>query len=62
MDLPAVCLLHLTQDDHSLGDHTSEFLDLAYQTLYPDSPFISFYWTGLNPHIKQIVLLPVDGP
>lgn len=59
MDLPAVCL---TQDDHSLGDHTSEFLDLAYQTLYRDSALISFYWTGLNPHIKQLVSLPVDGP
>lgn len=44
MDLAAVRrLLLLTQDDRSLKDHTSYFLDLAYQTHYPDSALISFF-------------------
>jgi len=35
MDLFTSPLL-LTQDDRSLKDQTSELLDLAYQTHYPD--------------------------
>lgn len=42
MDLPAVCILHLTQDEGALKDHTRVFLDLAFHTHYPESALISF--------------------
>lgn len=62
MDQPAVCILLLTQNERSLEDHTSKFLDLVSHTHYPDSARISFNWTGFNAHIKQLAPLLVNGP
>lgn len=61
MDLPAV-RLHLTQGDRSLEDHTTEFLELANHTHNPDSAMISFFCTGLNGQVKQLVPLSTYSP
>jgi len=42
MDIPAVHLLLLEQEDHSLEDHTREFLDLPCLTQYQDRSLCSF--------------------
>lgn len=60
MDLVAVCVLFLSERDRSLSDHTREFLDLAYQTHYPDSGLISLYRAGLNEPLKS--MLAIDRP
>ncbi len=60
MDLPAVQLLLLEQGDHSLEDHTRDFLDPACFTYYPDHSLCIFYETGLSEQLKAC--LPINGP
>lgn len=52
MDIAAVTLLLSTQDDRFLEDHTLEFLDLAYQIIYPDNCLCTFYYVELNTSTK----------
>ncbi len=48
MNGPAILILLLEQGDHSLEDHTKDFVFLANLTHYPDSFLCSFYQAGLN--------------
>lgn len=59
MDLATVCLL-LSQDDRSLKDHTREFLDLGYQTNYPNDCLCTFDYVRL--YIASKAKLSGDGP
>ncbi len=47
IDDPAVLILLLEQGDHSLEDHTKDFVFLANLTHYPDNCLCSFYQAGL---------------
>ncbi len=60
MDDPTVLVLLLEQGDHSLEDHTEDFVFLANYTSYPDSCLCSFYITGLNTSTRE--QLSRDGP
>ncbi|KAI2666535.1 Chromatin-remodeling ATPase INO80 [Labeo rohita] len=55
MDLPAVLLPILERGNHSLEDHTKDFMYLASMTHYPVSSLCSFYLTGLNPTTRAQV-------
>lgn len=56
MDLAGVRLILLRQGQRSLEDHICEFVDLAYQTHFPDHNLISFFFfffcSGLNEPLK----------
>ncbi len=60
MDIPAVQLLCLEQQDRSLEDHTRDFLDLACLTHFPDRSLCAFYITSLSERCKA--RLPANGP
>ncbi|ROI27671.1 hypothetical protein DPX16_22993 [Anabarilius grahami] len=60
MALPAVQLLCLEQRDRSLELHTSDFLQLACQTNFPDRSLCVFYHTGLSERSKACI--PAGGP
>ncbi|ROL55393.1 hypothetical protein DPX16_20769 [Anabarilius grahami] len=60
MALPAVQLLCLEQGDPSLELHTSDFLQLACQTYFPDRSFCVFYHTGLSERSKARI--PAGSP
>ncbi|XP_073693903.1 thyrotropin-releasing hormone-degrading ectoenzyme-like [Garra rufa] len=60
MDLPAVQLLCLKQQDRSLEDHTRDFLDLACLTHFPDRSLSVFYHASLSEPCKA--RLPANGP
>ncbi len=60
MDDPAVLVLLLEQGDHSLEDHTEDFVFLANYTHYPDNCLSTFYRAGLNTTTRE--QLSGDGP
>ncbi|ROL46489.1 hypothetical protein DPX16_21673 [Anabarilius grahami] len=60
MALPAVQLLCLEQGDRSLEKHTSDFLQLACLTHFPDRSLCIYYRTGLSERSK--VRIPAGGP
>ncbi len=60
MDIPAVQLLCLEQQDRSLEDHTRDFLDLACLKHFPDRSLGIFYITSLSERCKA--RLPANGP
>ncbi|ROJ08797.1 hypothetical protein DPX16_3107 [Anabarilius grahami] len=60
MALPAVQLLCLEQGDRSLEQHTSDFLQLACLTHFPDRSLCIYYRTGLSERSKARI--PAGGP
>lgn len=60
MDLPAVQLLCLEQQDRSLEDHTVDFLDLVCLMPNSDCSLCIFYLTSLSKQSKAH--LPANGP
>ncbi|ROL52801.1 hypothetical protein DPX16_2307 [Anabarilius grahami] len=60
MALPAVQLLCLEQGDRSLEQHTSDFLQLACLTYFPDRSLCIYYRTGLSERSKARI--PAGGP
>ncbi len=60
MNGPAVLVLLLEQGDHSLEDHTKDFMFLSNYTHYPDNCLCSFYQAELN--TSTWAQLSGDGP
>ncbi len=60
MDLPAIQLLCLEQQDPLLEDHTRDFIDLACFTHFPDCSLCVFFITSVIEQCKA--RLPADGP
>ncbi len=60
MGQPAVQLLCLEQQDRPLEDHTSDFIDLACLTHFPDRLLCVFHITSLSQRCK--VRLPAGSP
>lgn len=56
MDLLAVQLLCLEQEQRSFEDHTKDFLDLACLTNFSDHSLCAFSKNSLNEHTKARLL------
>ncbi|ROL50051.1 hypothetical protein DPX16_5810 [Anabarilius grahami] len=50
---PGAHLLLLHQGNRSIEDHTQDFLDLAYQTDFPDKSLAGFFRASLNAPLKN---------
>ncbi len=55
MDNPNVALLCLEQRDCSLESYTRDFLELAFQTHYPDRSLCMFYISSLSEWSKALL-------
>lgn len=53
MDLPAIQLLCLEQEVHSLKDHTRKFLDLACHINFLDGSLCVYYYFSLQERSKE---------
>lgn len=60
MDIPAVRLLCLEQGNCFLEEHVEEFIDLTYQSTFPDNCLCSFLYASLN--TTTMAQLSGEGP